>query len=291
MTNETLSPPQQEAVRSAPEAGRGSVLEILERLGTVVVPVAVAVYALLYMGFESVYDTFGVTPDQAGITQTTIFGHLISTLVLVFLALLPLLGLVIGLCWAVDRITRGAAGRALRWVREKPWPAAAAGAALSGVAYWGLLGIFGVSGTPVLVTVAAIGVFCLLVPFRLLRAWPSGRAAMRILTGALVGLGLGFVLLGLMTEAAEDVHDKGTSSFVLMLAGFKNQWAEVHDGDGKPLSNDGRWLVLGQDGGSYVFYDCGRAETVIRPIEATTLSEIQIFPESEGARTCGHTPG
>ncbi|PZG19037.1 hypothetical protein [Nonomuraea aridisoli] len=70
-----------------------------------VVPVAVAVYALLYMGFESVYDTFGVTPDQAGITQTTIFGHLISTPVLVFLALLPLLGLAIGLCWAVDRIT------------------------------------------------------------------------------------------------------------------------------------------------------------------------------------------
>ncbi|MEV0379315.1 hypothetical protein [Nonomuraea sp. NPDC050643] len=288
MTNQTLAPPQQDTPDLPEEKSRGSVLEILEKVGTVAVPIAIAVYALLYIGFESVYDTFGVTPDQAGISQATIFGHLISTLVLLLLALLPVLGLAIGIGWLVNGITRGGAARALRWAREKPWLAAAVGAALSGVAYWGLLGVLGITGTPVVITVAVIGVFCLLVPFRLLRARPTGRAAMRVLTGSLVGMGLGFVLVGWMTQAAEDVHDNGMGSLVLELTGFQNQWAEVSDGDGKAVSKDDRWLVLGQDGGSYVFYDCGRTETVVRPIEATILTKIELDPDFSDSEPCGY---
>lgn len=38
---------------------------------------------------------------------------------------------------------------------------------MSGTAYWGMLGIVDVTGTPVLITVVVIGLFCLLVPYRL----------------------------------------------------------------------------------------------------------------------------
>ncbi|MGW0802331.1 hypothetical protein [Nonomuraea sp. NPDC002799] len=266
---------------------RGSVLEVLEKVGTVVVPVAVAVYGLLYMGFESVYDTFGITPEQAGLTQASIFAHLVSTLVLLFLVLLPLLGLAVGAGWLVDRVTRGAAGRAYRWSRETPWLAAAVAAGLSGIAYWGLLGVVDVTGTPVLITVVLLGLFCLLVPYRLLRGQPTGRAISRVLTASLVGMGLGFVLVGWMTQAAEDVHDHGSGSLVLELTGFQNQWAKVADVDGKAVSHGERWLVLGQDGGAYVFYDCADAETVRRPIEATILTRIELDPEDVSARPCG----
>ncbi|MFI7105934.1 hypothetical protein ACIBK9_06475 [Nonomuraea sp. NPDC050227] len=294
MTHQTLPPappaPAAPSVATAPEtaSARGSVLEVMEKIGTVVVPIAVAVYALLYLGFESVYDTFGVTPEQAGLTQASIFGHLVATLVLLFLTLLPLLGLVVGAWWLLDRITRGAAGRVLDRGREQPWLAAAVGAALSGVAYWGLLGILDVTGTPVLITVAVVGLFCLLVPYRLLRARPTGRAAMRVLTGALVGVGLGFVLVGWMTQGAEGVHDRGEANLVLQLTGFSNQWAEVRDDSGKLLSKGQRWLVLGQDSGAYVFYDCATAGTIRRPIDATVLSRIELDPEFDDPRPCGY---
>ncbi|NUR90587.1 MAG: hypothetical protein HOY71_41465 [Nonomuraea sp.] len=286
MTYQTL--PAVYAEKAAPEiTARGSVLEVMEKLGTIVVPIAVAVYALLYLGFESVYDTFGITPEQAGLTQASIFGHLVATLVLLFLALLPLLGLVVGGWWLLDRITGGGAGRVLNRARERPWLAAGVGAVLSGTAYWGMLGLLDITGTPVLVTVVMIGLFCLLVPYRLLRARPTGRAAMRVLTGSLVGMGLGFVLVGWMTQGAEAVHERGETNIVLDLTGFSNQWAEVRDEAGKALTKGERWLVLGQDAGAYVFYDCGTAETIRRPIDATILSKIELDPVFDEPRTCG----
>jgi hypothetical protein len=128
-----------------------------------------------------------------------------------------------------------------------------------------------------------VALFGYLIPYRLLRLRPSGRAGMRVLTSALVGIGLGFVLVGWMTEGAEDVYEHGNGNIVLTLAGFPNQWATVSDGDGKVLTPEDRWLVLGQDGGSYTFYDCGKMATVRRPIEATILTEIVLDPDfSEG---------
>ncbi|NRQ39931.1 hypothetical protein HII36_50105 [Nonomuraea sp. NN258] len=292
MSYQTL--PHVPVVTARPEMGaRGSVLEVLEKLGTVVVPIAVGVYALLYLGFESVYDTFGITPEQAGLTQASIFGHLLGTLVLLFLAMLPLLGLIVGIGWLVDKVTRGLAARVVAWAREKAWLSAAVAAGLSGIAYWGLLGLVDVTGTPVLLTVLSVGLFGLLVPYRLLRARPAGRAAMRVLTGALVGMGVGFTLVGWMTQGAEDVRAFGQGNIVLELTGFPNQWAEVRDSEGRSVSKGERWLVLGQDAGAYVFYDCGRTETIRRPIEATILSRIELDPDfSEGdtkeVRPCGY---
>ncbi|GGP01177.1 hypothetical protein GCM10012278_03730 [Nonomuraea glycinis] len=295
MSSQTLPPIEAKAEEPQVQAPkeRGSVLEIFERLGTVVVPVAVGLYALLYLGFQSVYDTFGITPEQAGIDQSTLLGRLIATLILLFLILLPLAGMVVGVGWLLNVITRGWAGRMLDRGRERPWLAATVGALLSGVAYWGLLTMLGVTGTPVLVTIAVVALFGYLIPYRLLRRQPSGRAGMRVLISALVGIGMGFVLVGWMTEGAEDVYKNGDSNIVLMLAGFPNQWAAVSDGDGKVLTPDDRWLVLGQDGGSYTFYDCGKMATVRRPIEATILTNIVLDPDfSEGGtekvEDCGY---
>lgn len=111
---------------------------------------------------------------------------------------------------------------------------------------------------------------------------------MRVLTGSLVGMGLGFVLVGWMTQGAEAVYERGEANIVLQLTGFSNQWAEVRDDEGKVLSKGGRWLVLGQDAGAYVFYDCGAAETIRRPIDATILSKIELDPDFDEPRTCGH---
>ncbi|MEV4221535.1 MULTISPECIES: hypothetical protein [unclassified Nonomuraea] len=290
MSHQTVLPTEERT--GAEPVDRGSVLDLFDKLGTVVVPVAVGLYALLYMGFESVYDTFGITPEQAGLDQAGILGRLVTTLVVLFLALLPLAGLVVGVAWLFDRVTRGAAGRAIAWAREKPWLAAAVAALLSGCAYWGLLSGLEVTGTPVLVTVVAVALLGFLVPYRLLRARPAGRAGMRVLTSAFVGIGLGFVLVGWMTDGAEDIHANGNGNLVLQLAGFPNQWAAVRDGDGKPVSRE-RWLVLGQDAGSYVFYDCGRMTTVRRPVEGTILTDVELDPDftaggTRPARRCGH---
>ncbi|WP_219517990.1 hypothetical protein [Nonomuraea ceibae] len=143
-----------------------------------------------------------------------------------------------------------------------------------------------------LVTVVAVALLGFLVPYRLLRARPAGRAGMRVLTSAFVGIGLGFVLVGWMTDGAEDIHANGNGNLVLQLAGFPNQWAAVRDGDGKPVSRE-RWLVLGQDAGSYVFYDCGRMTTVRRPVEGTILTDVELDPDftaggTRPARRCGH---
>ncbi|MFI7448908.1 hypothetical protein ACIBQX_15540 [Nonomuraea sp. NPDC049714] len=295
MSSQTLPPIEAQAEEPQVQGPkeRGSVLEIFERLGTVVVPVAVGLYALLHLGFQSVYDTFGITPEQAGIDQSTILGRLIATLILLVLILLPLAGMVVGVGWLLNVVTRGWAGRMLDRGRERPWLAAAVGALLSGTAYWGLLTMVGITGTPVLITIVVVALFGYLIPYRLLRRRPSGRAGMRVLISALVGIGLGFVLVGWMTEGAEDIYEHGNGNIVLTLAGFPNQWATVSDGDGKVLTPDDRWLVLGQDGGSYTFYDCGKMATVRRPIEATILTEVVLDPDfSEGGtekvEDCGY---
>lgn len=270
-------------------------LEVLEKIGSVVVPIAVALYAMLYLGIQNVYYVFGIPPEQAGLDQSTIFGRLIGTLVQLFLLLLPLLGLAVGVGWLLNLVTGGWAGKGLALVREKPWIAAAFAALLSGVAYWSYLGVmWDLSGLPVTLAVVGVALFGLLVPYRLLRRRPNGRAGMKVLTGALVGMGLGFVLIGQMAEGANDIYTNGNGNVVLDLVGFQNQWATVHNGDDKPLlKDDDRMLVLGEKEGAYVFYNCGTQETLRRPIEATILGNIELDPDfsnggADEVEPCGY---
>lgn len=311
MTNQPY-PPQQTLVQPAPQhiappsstepdeaqPGRGSVLALLEKIGSVALPLAVALYAVLYIGLQNVYYVFGITPEQAGLDQATIFARLIGTLVTVFLVLIPVVGTIVALSWLVNLVTKGGAGRTLDRLRERPWLAAVIGALASSLAYWGFLNVFrDVSGVVALFTALGVAVFGLLVPYRLLRGRPSGRAGMKVLTGALVGLGLGFLLAGQMIQGAHDIFENGNGNFVLDLVGVKNQWATVSDGDGKPLDKEregDRLMFLGEKEGAYVFYDCGKVETIRRPVEATTLSLIELDPDfTEGGTQkpvkCGYS--
>ncbi|WP_431900414.1 hypothetical protein [Nonomuraea sp. bgisy101] len=70
----------------APETPQedGGVMALLERIGSVVVPIAVALYAVLYIGIEH--------PQQVGVDQAVLFGRMMSTLVLLLLIAAPLLG-------------------------------------------------------------------------------------------------------------------------------------------------------------------------------------------------------
>ncbi|MFC7722307.1 hypothetical protein [Nonomuraea recticatena] len=81
-------------------------MELLERIGSIVVPIAVALYALLYIGIEQMYAVFGVNPQQVGVDQAVLLGRMTSTLVLLLLVGIPLLGVFVGLGWLADRMTR-----------------------------------------------------------------------------------------------------------------------------------------------------------------------------------------
>ncbi|MEU0567134.1 hypothetical protein ABZ297_17340 [Nonomuraea sp. NPDC005983] len=281
MTEHIAPPPSAEPTEA--KADRGSVLELFEKIGSVALPLAVALYAVLYIGLQNVYYVFGITPEQAGLDQATIFARLISTLVTVLLGLIPVVGAIVGLGWLVNLVLGGRAARAVDRLREKPWLAAVIGVLASSLAYWGYLKVVqGVSAGAAVFTALGIAVFGLLVPYRLLRRRPSGRAGMKVLTGALVGLGLGFLLAGQMVQGALDIYENGNGNYVLDLVGVKNQWATVQDGDGKPLDKEregDRMMLLGEEEGTYVFYDCGMAETIRRPVEATTLNAIELDPD------------
>ncbi|WP_327092319.1 hypothetical protein OIE66_17230 [Nonomuraea sp. NBC_01738] len=281
-----VPPPAPEQTIEEPK--RGSVLEVVEKIGSVAVPVAVSLYAMLYIGIQDVYATFGITPEQAGLDQATIFARLISTLVQIFLLAVPAVGVLVGLGWLVNLITRGSAGRLVGKIRENTWIAAGIGALLSGLGYWVYLyvhdGFYGESpdlsvggaGVQALV-IAAVG---LLIPYRVMRRKGAMRAGMKILTGSLVGVGLGFLVVVGMIMGAVDIRANGVGNEFLDLVGFKNQWATVHDGDDKAvLKDDDRALLLGEMEGAYVLYNCGTMETIRRPIEATLLGQIEIDPD------------
>ncbi|MFI6599870.1 hypothetical protein ACIBHX_26805 [Nonomuraea sp. NPDC050536] len=261
------------------------------------VPLAVGLYAMLYIGFQDVYEVFGITPEQAGLEQATIFARLLSTLVQVFLWLLPLTGFVAGVCWLINKATRGAIGRGISAVREIPWVAAAVAAVLSGAGYWAYFlvnGTLDVDAGTALFLAAIVAVFGLLIPYRMMRRTSPGRAGTKVLTGVLVGMGVGFFLNIMMVAGAHDIYVNGNGNEFLKVVGFKNQWATVHDGDNKPVLKDGdRALVLGEMEGAYVLYNCGTQETVRRPVEATLLGQIELDPDfSNGGKDkvepCGY---
>lgn len=267
----------------------GSVVELLERIGSVVLPVGVALYAVLYIGIEEIYGVFGVSPQQAGIDQAVLFGRLSGALVLLLLLLLPTLGLIVGVLWVLDKLTLGSIGRLSRAVRRRPWIAALVAALWCGASYWGFFSVFGdLDLTAMMIIAVGLGVLTFLVPFRLLRRKPVGRAGMKLLVGALTGLGLGFLLIIQLLSAATDAHRTGQTDLLLAAVGFQSQWADLKNPeDNKPLYEGRRMMLLGESEGTYVLYDCDKGETIRRPIEATLLAAIESDPELPQDHTCG----
>lgn len=292
------APPQTPAEPPA-ESTKGSVLEVVEKIGSIAVPVAVALYAMLYLGIQEVYGVFGVTPEQAGMDQSTIFARLIGTLVQIFLLLVPMIGVGVALSWLLNLVTKGAVGNLFGKLRENAWIAAAVGAALSGLGYWIYLYLHGdFLGNDLSLGGAAlqallIAVVGLLIPYRVMRRKPGSRAGMKVMTGALVGVGLGFLMVLGMLRGAEDIYANGNGNGFLDLVGFRNQWTEVRDGDNKVITKDDSWMLLGEKEGAYLFYDCGKQETVRRPVEATILGHIILDPDFTNGGTqenpvCGY---
>ncbi|MEU6722239.1 hypothetical protein ABZ917_00845 [Nonomuraea wenchangensis] len=282
-------PPTPDTAPEQPEQEDGGVLTVLERIGAVVVPVGVALYAVLYLGIEQVYWVFGINPQQAGIDQSVLLGRLMGTLILLLLALIPAIGVLVGLGWLIDRITRGAAGRLLGRLRERPWIVAAVAALWSGATYWGLFNLVADLTLGLMVAVAVgLGVLAFLVPFRLLRRKRVGRAGMTVLVAALTGLGLGFVLILSLVKGAIEVQETGQANDLLGYVGFQDQWAVLRDAaTDKPLY-DGRWMMLlGEKENTYVFYDCDKQETFRRSMSTTNLGNLQLDPDREPGFRCG----
>ncbi|MER5323268.1 hypothetical protein [Streptosporangium roseum] len=272
-------------------ADESSVIDLLQRIGSVVLPVGISLYALLYLGMQQVYGVFNVSPEQAGIDQATMFGRLVGCLVLMVLAGTLVLGALVAVGWLADRATRGLLVRLARAVRERPWAAAVIGAVWCGGTYWGFLGYLdlddGAGLASIVLVATVIGVVSFLVPFRLLRRRPTGRAGMKIVIAAFTGMGLGFVLIGRMEADATRLASTGQSSFVLSLVGFQDQWVlATHPGTGKPMRGGVPLLLLGEREGTYAFYDCVRQETFRRPMGSTALQQMVLEPDHDEGFTC-----
>ncbi|GAA3591305.1 hypothetical protein GCM10022419_087600 [Nonomuraea rosea] len=276
---------------SSPEESddKGSVLGLLERISSVIVPIAVTLYAVLYLGISEMYGVFGITAQQAGVDQSVLLGRLVGTLILLLLALIPALGLIVGLSWVADKLTGGALGRTVAGIRRRPWLAALIAALWCGMTYWGLFNIFADLTLGIMVVIAAgLGVLTFLVPFRLMRRKPVGRAGTKVLVSALTSVGLGFLLILGMIEGAIEVQETGQANDLIGFVGFQDQWTVIKNAENDKPLYDGRWMMLlGESEGTYVFYDCDKLETFRRPMETTNLSTLQLDPDREEGYTCG----
>ncbi|WP_433514772.1 hypothetical protein ACQP2T_03620 [Nonomuraea sp. CA-143628] len=270
------------------ESGSG-VLDMLERIGSVVVPVAVALYAVLYIGVEQMYAVFGVNPQQVGVDQSVLLGRMMSTLVLLLLVAIPLLGVLVGLGWLIDKMTGGLASRLFQRIRERPWIVATIAALWCGATYWGVFNLVGDLDLFVMVVIAVgLGVLAFLIPFRLLRRKPVGRAGTKVIAGGLTGIGLGFLLILALIQGAIEVQETGQANDLLGYVGFQDQWTVLKSAEDDKTLYDGRWMMLlGESDGTYVLYDCDKLETFRRPMETTNLSRIQLDPERHDGFTCG----
>ncbi|GGO03269.1 hypothetical protein ACGFIJ_20270 [Microbispora bryophytorum] len=290
----TLTKPEEHTgLADLPEPDvKAGVIDLLERGGSVVVPVGIALYALLYLGIQQVYGIFNISPEQAGIDQATMFGRLVGTLILLVIAGALLAGVFVAAVWLLDKATLGHMSRLTRAVRVRPWAAATAGALWCGVSYWGFLGYLGlgegVSMAGVVITAAVIGALAFLVPFRLLRRRPAGRAGMKIVVAAFTGIGLGFALMGQMESDAIAVAEKGRpASLLLSMVGFQDQWVVLNDREsGKVLRGGAEVLLLGEREGTYALYDCAHQETFRISMEATVLRQVTLEPERPSGYSC-----
>ncbi|MER6950284.1 hypothetical protein ABT294_40330 [Nonomuraea sp. NPDC000554] len=284
----------QESATPAEEEGesKSGVLDVLEKVGSVVVPAGVTLYALLYMGFKEMYGVFGITPEQAGIDQAVLFGRLLGTLLPLLLTAALGIGLLVGLGWLVNLVTRGWAGRAFQYLRERPWIVAIVAGVWAGLSYLGFLYyLYTAAGETVegedVVIVILLGMLAYVVPFRLLRRRSMGRAGMKVLIGALTGVGLGYLLIIQMVYGAVQVQETGQANVLLGSLGFQDQWAKLQDSSGKPLYGSRWMMLLGEFEGGYAFYDCDKMQTFRKFSESTILTEIQLDPEREEGFTCG----
>ncbi|MFC4592070.1 hypothetical protein [Sphaerisporangium corydalis] len=295
MTSQQMSaereyvPPSHAPQPPVEEEERGGVLGLLERIGSVVVPIGVGLYALLYLGVEQMYGIFGINPQQAGIDQSVLLGRLMGTLILLLLILIPALGLIVALGWVIDKVTGGAAGRLVQGIRRRPWIVALIAALWSGATYVALMQLLTDWTVAFQVIVAVgLGVLAFLVPYRLLRRRSVGRAGMKVVVGALTGIGLGFILIFGLVKGAVDVQETGKANDLLSYVGFQDQWAIIRSADNDKPLYDGRWMMLlGESDGTYIFYDCDKLETFRRPMETTNLGSLQLDPEREKGFTCG----
>ncbi|MFI6498982.1 hypothetical protein [Nonomuraea typhae] len=287
--------PQEPQEPQEPENAHGRVLELVEKVSGVAVPLAVGLYAMLYLGYQNLYSIFNITPEQAGLDQATIFARLLGTIVQVFLLLTPVVGLLVGLGWLLNKATGGVVGQGVDQLRERPWIAAAAAAVF---AIGGYTAYFFVMGVPFLIDepseiqslLIAVPVVLagLLIPFRMMRRNRVGRAGTKVLSGVLLGIGLGFVLNYFMVVGAVDIHNNGNGNPILERVGFKNQWTRVMDGDGKKLMEGDPMMLLGEKEGAYVLYDCGAMKTIRRSIEGTILDKIELDPDFSEMEPCGY---
>ncbi|MFD1940332.1 MULTISPECIES: hypothetical protein [Nonomuraea] len=298
-------PPAPAAARSQEERpqqedeDKAGVLDLLEKIGSVVVPLGVTLYALLYMGYQGMYAVFGITPEQAGIDQSVLLGRLLGTLLPLLILGAIVTGLLISLGWLLNVITRGWVGRVAQRIREQPWIVAVVAAAWAGASYLGwmyFMTALDAADPTAKVTVeagdvliaAGVGVVAYVVPFRLLRRRPIGRAGLKVLVGALTGIGLGYILMIQMIYGAIAVLEKGESTALLDAVGFQTQWAKLQDSGGKPLY-DSRWMmILGEHEGGYAIYDCDKGQTFRKFSESTILTEVQMWsPDRKKGFTCG----
>ncbi|MDH2428383.1 hypothetical protein [Sphaerisporangium sp. TRM90804] len=302
-TSEPPAPVAEQPVDQGPhqedDDDKAGVLDLLEKAGAVVVPLGVTLYALLYMGYQGMYAVFGITPEQAGIDQSVLLGRLLGTILPLLILGAVVVGLLLSAGWLLNVVTRGRLGRLAQGIRRQPWIVAAIAAAWAGASYLGwmyFVTALDAADPTARVTVeagdvllaAGLGVLAYVVPFRLLRRRSIGRAGLKIMVGALTGIGLGYVLMIQMIYGAISVLEKGESTALMDAVGFQTQWAKLQDSGGKPLY-DSRWMmVLGEHEGGYAIYDCDKGQTFRKFSESTILSEVQMWsPDREKGFTCG----
>lgn len=286
MTHPTVAP-ETETDTAKDTEDNGGVLDLLEKIGSVVVPLGVSLYAVLYVAMQTLYQTFGITPEQAGIEQSVLLGRLLYTIIMVLLVALPTIGVIVSTWWLLNKITFGKAGQGLDLVREKRWVMAAAMALVCAVVYWLLLPVldsflgFGgyEDGVKAVFTATIVAVVAFVVPFGLLRRTKTGRALTKVICSLLAGLTMGFVLIGTVGGDAYKLATTAESSTTLSLVGFQDQWVYAETDEGKPIQDGRPLLFLGEKDGFFVFWDCAELRSFRQFGEKVVITQTAISPD------------
>jgi len=238
-----------------------------------------------------VYGEFNVTPEQVGVDQSTMLARAVGALVLLILLGALVAGPLVAPGRLIGKITLGWAARAARAVRARPWLAALVGALWCG-ATWGFLGYLEVEAAGlagIVLVSAAIGVAAFLLPFRLLRRRPAGRAGMTLMMGTLTAIGLGFAFMGWMEHDARTPPPPGGPA---CSWSFQDQWASAEEREsGKPLRDGARLMLLGETDGLFTFHDCAAGETFRISKDATLARALELYPERADDFDCRKATG
>lgn len=285
---ETEPPDDTDETEANEENGdvKSTVFEFLDQLGDLVMPLAIALYAVLYISMQYLYGTFGVNPEQAGIDQGVLFGRLLYTLVLLVLLALPVIGIYVSIRWLFQRITGDLHGALVRGMRANPWISAGVLAVVCVVLYWALMPlllnfVLGASGDNLALNLGLallLGAVAFIVPMRMLSRSPVGRFTRRVICGALAGVTIGFSLAGTVSEEANLVATQGAESALLNAVGFQDQWVVVQRDD-KCLYDGATMLLLGTSEAGYALYDVGLQQAHFLPVgDNVTLDYVMMSP-------------